>query len=132
MGKAFSIQAALSVTTDRMFCKDVGDLYEILNYITGENLMTHQLPRAARFAKPFILAQHPALADFTPESISASIETNGWDNAYGEIMRHASNAVGGMTIELEPAPEGVSAHKDPIEELIEMRGSADGIMVIRQ
>lgn len=39
----------------------MGSIYEILNHITGDNLFTHVLPRAARFAAPLILEDHPEL-----------------------------------------------------------------------
>lgn len=126
MKKEFSIEAALTVTTDRMFLKDIGDLYEILNYITGDSLFTHQLPRGARFAKPFILAACPILEDVTPEFVSASIEEIGWDKTCDKIF-----AMLPKSISLEPAPEGVWNQKNPIEELIEMRGGTDGIIVAK-
>lgn len=66
--KPFSLRAILSVTTERLLTKPkgerdngIGDLYEILNHITGDNLFTHVLPRAGRFAKPLIYGQHPEL-----------------------------------------------------------------------
>jgi hypothetical protein len=40
----------------------MGGVYEILNHVTGDNLFTHVLPRACRFAAPLILDQHPQLA----------------------------------------------------------------------
>lgn len=131
MEKKFSIQAALSITTDRLFTRNIGDVYEILNFITGDNLMTHQLPRAAEFAKPFILAAYPILEDFTPESLTASIEAKGWDNTYNGVIASLSKEIG-FEITLEPAPEGVWNQKNPIEELIEMRGGTDGIIIIKE
>lgn len=43
----------LTITHDKLVCF-VGDLYDALNALTGDNLMTHQLPRGGKFAKPFI------------------------------------------------------------------------------
>ena len=51
----------LSITTSRLCC-DMGGVYEILNHITGDNLFTHVLPRACRFAAPLLLKDHPELA----------------------------------------------------------------------
>lgn len=50
----------LSITTSRLCC-DMGGVYEILNHITGDNLFTHVLPRACRFAAPLLLKDHPEL-----------------------------------------------------------------------
>jgi len=46
----------------------MGDVYELLNFFTGDDLFTHVLPRACRFARPLIIAQHPQLAG--PESMA--------------------------------------------------------------
>jgi hypothetical protein len=57
----FPLGHVLSITTSRLCC-DMGGVYEILNHVTGDNLFTHVLPRACRFAAPLILEQHPELA----------------------------------------------------------------------
>lgn len=62
--KTFSVCAVYSVATSALCCP-IGDLYDILNHLTGDNLFTHALPRAARFASPLVRAMFPAL----PESI---------------------------------------------------------------
>ncbi len=60
----FHIGDILSVTADRFVSPNgVGALYEILNWMTGDNLLTHQLPRAGRECAPELLRQHPDLAD---------------------------------------------------------------------
>lgn len=59
--KAFQISQVLSITTGRLCC-DMGGVYEILNFVTGDELYTHVLPRACRFAGPLILEQFPELA----------------------------------------------------------------------
>ena len=58
--KTFPLAQVLSVTTGRLLC-DMDGIYEILNHITGDNLFTHVLPRACRFAAPLILEDHPEL-----------------------------------------------------------------------
>lgn len=66
----------LSVTTGRLCC-DIGEVYEILNHVTGDNLYTHVLPRANRFAAPLLLADFPELA---PASACLS-NLDGWIEA---------------------------------------------------
>ena len=50
MTKTFDLGTVLTVTTGRLLT-DIGNLYEILNFMTGDDLMTHQLPRATEACK---------------------------------------------------------------------------------
>jgi hypothetical protein len=66
--KTFSLRTVLTVTTGRLLTEPkgpndngIGDLYELLNWITGDNLFTHQLPRAGETAKPYLLKCFPEL-----------------------------------------------------------------------
>ncbi len=60
--RAFHIGDILSVTTGIFVSPDgIGGLYDILNYMTGDDLYTHQLPRASQQCRPALLAQHPQL-----------------------------------------------------------------------
>jgi hypothetical protein len=61
MKKAFPLGQVLSATTGRLLC-EMGGLYEILNHMTGDTLWTHQLPRAFRECKPWMLRWFPELA----------------------------------------------------------------------
>lgn len=56
----FKLGQILTITTERLCC-DMDELYEILNHMTGDNLFTHVLPRAGRWAKPLILELYPEL-----------------------------------------------------------------------
>lgn len=67
--KTFSLRTVLTVSTGRLLTvpkgpdnNGIGDLYEILNWITTDNLFTHQLPRAERAARPWLLKCFPELA----------------------------------------------------------------------
>ena len=66
--KAFGLGALLSVTTGRLLC-EIGDLYEILNHLTGDNLFTHVLPRAMRFAAPRLAIVFPELEKAVTEDM---------------------------------------------------------------
>jgi hypothetical protein len=60
--KEFHISDVLSITTGRlMSTRHMEGIYDILNYMTQDNLFTHQLPRAGDECKPWILFQHPDL-----------------------------------------------------------------------
>lgn len=65
--KTFPLADILSITTGRLLSHHhMHGIYDILNHMTGQDLCTHQLPGAARKAKPALLAQHPHLAGVEP------------------------------------------------------------------
>ena len=119
--KEFPTSAVLSVVTGRLLC-DIGGVYEVLNWMTGESLFTHQLPRVGREAEPVILAAHPELQptiaeaeQVTPENYKGWLAT--WEDRYG-----ATISVPLLTI---------SQHEriDPVSELAE-KVHPDRIVVI--
>ncbi len=66
--KTFSLNTVLSVTTGRLLttpkAKDdngISDLYKLLNHMTNDNLFTHQLGRAGKECKPWLLRWFPEL-----------------------------------------------------------------------
>ncbi|RVC47631.1 hypothetical protein EN781_00410 [Mesorhizobium sp. M4A.F.Ca.ET.090.04.2.1] len=121
--KAFPIGAVLSVVTGRLVSENhMTGIYEVLNYMTGENVFTHQIPRISREAEPVILALHPELRKALPEAE----QVNGdnwrewlatWKARYGEEI-----TVPLMTI---------AQHEriDPLSELAE-RVHPDKIVVV--
>lgn len=56
----YPLATVLSVSNGRLCC-DIEEVYKILNFITGDNLFTHVLPRASKFARPLILNAYPEL-----------------------------------------------------------------------
>ena len=67
--KEFPIGAVLSVVTGRLVSENhIAGVYEVLNFMTGESLYTHQLPRVSEEAEPVILAMHPQLAEAKAEA----------------------------------------------------------------
>ncbi len=110
--KIFPICDVLSVATGRLM-GGIGGVYEVLNWMTGESLMTHQIPRVSREALPVLLARHPSLIDAVAEACNVTtanyatwLET--WTDRYG-----AEIAVPTMDAD---------AHEriDPMSELVEM------------
>ena len=119
--KVFSLGAVLSVTTDRLFAP-LGQLYEILNFMTRDNLFTHQLPRAARECKPYILRQHP---EFEGLDVSGVTPEN-----WREFLSEQEQRFGKSRL-VEEVPEDDHARKDPVVELVEMVGE-DRVIVVRE
>lgn len=67
MSRDFDLSDVLSATTGRLLSmRHMDGIYDVLNYMTGDNLMTHQLPRAMDQVKPEILRQHPDLENVDP------------------------------------------------------------------
>lgn len=67
--KAFSVRTILSVTTGRLLTESagpddngLGDMYRLLEWMTGESPFTHQLPRFGKECEPWLLGWFPELA----------------------------------------------------------------------
>lgn len=103
----------LSITTGRLLSRQhMGGVYSILNDLTGDDLMTHQLPRAAEACVPAILAQHPQLAGVEPPE----------DIDVADLMAWLADAEQRYGAELAVAPLAGWERRDPIEELCDMVG----------
>lgn len=118
--KSFSIGQILSASSGILMC-EIGGVYEILNFLTGDNLFTHQLPRAFRECRPHILRQHPTLAEFDEKSVTSE----NWRSKLEEARIKFGEA-----LDLEPIPRDDHAVKDPLKELEDMVGK-DRVIVIR-
>ena len=65
--KTFHISDVLSVTTGRLVSsRHMGGIYDILNFLTGDSLFTHQLPRALRECAPWLRSQFPSIMEDSP------------------------------------------------------------------
>jgi hypothetical protein len=119
--RSFDLGDILSVTTGYLVSKrHIGGVYDILNHMTGDNLFTHQLPRAADMCKPAILDQHPQLALVaSPETFDGKAHVESWlveqEDAYG------------LTLPILPLASW--RQRDPIEELAGMVGPDKPIIV---
>lgn len=71
--KQFHIGDVLSITSDKLISLDhIGGVYNILGWMVGEDLMTHQLPRVSRECEPFLREQHPELSAVdVPDTINS-------------------------------------------------------------
>jgi hypothetical protein len=86
-------------------------VYDILNFMTDDDLYTHQLPRAAEECRPYLLEQFPQLrevdaSEVTPENWRQWLDKQA--RKYGEEL------------EVKPLPEGVHVKRNPIIEAVEM------------
>jgi hypothetical protein len=107
--ESFSLGAVLSVTTGRLLCP-IDGVYRILNFMTGDSIYTHQIPRVMDECKPHLLRQFPALAQ-----VDASIVTpDNWQD-----WLHQQEAVHGDQLTVAPLPPGEHYQIDPLSELAE-------------
>lgn len=120
--RTFGLGAILTVTTDRMLVADIGDIYALLNFMTGDNLFTHQLPRAATECKPALLEQHPQLTDITVPDMPDA-------DAYMAYVARLEDTYG-AELPVTPLPADGHTHIDPLTELADMMPDKPIIAVI--
>lgn len=131
----------LSVTTGVLLSPTLMDgIYKILNFMTNDNLFTHQLPRAARECAPYLLKQFPQLATLPyPE-----VDDQEVDDPMADEVRKTSNKIKwmdwldeqvkvlGEEFDVQPIPMDDHEYKDLIQEMIEMRGGrVEDVIVIQ-
>ena len=119
--KLFHLGDILSITTGLLVSnRHMQGVYEILNFMTSDDLYTHQLGRAATECKPALLTQHPQLAritgaDVTPENF--------------EMWLESQCAEFGDQLMITPLPEQAHEFIDPISELAEIVHPSNIIVV---
>ena len=107
--KTFDLATVLSVTTG-ILLTDIGNVFSILNYMTGDNLFIHQLSRVSKECKPIILDQYPDIANID----SAGVNRENWQEFIDGQIKKFGN-------EFEIIPIGLFEHNhiDPIKEILE-------------
>lgn len=106
----FHLGDVLTITTDLFMPPDgVDAIYRLLNHMTGDNLFTHQLPRAARECKPELLRQHPDLAAITPPEFRDDAHV--WSWLAEQTDRYGTHR------EVTPMPAADHTRIDPLNEL---------------
>ena len=118
--ESFSLGTVLSVTTGKLLCP-IDGVYRILNFMTGDNLFTHQLPRVSRECAPHLLKQFPALADVDVSTVTP----DNW-----QAWLHEQEAKHGDVLEVEPLQPGEHYQIDPLSELAE-KVHPDKILVVK-
>jgi hypothetical protein len=120
--KDFHLGDVLSITTGRLVSpRHIDGVYDILNFMTRDNLFTHQLPRASDECKPHLLRKHPQLADIEVPELN---ESNHKQWLAEQVAKY------GEYLPVEQIPMDDHAVKNPIEEAVEMMGSADKVIVV--
>ena len=134
----FHLGDILSITTGRLVSnRHMDGVYDILNFMTGDNLFTHQLPRASLECASFLKGQFPQLdtpeMDIAVSELSEMLETPsgraepaelvaGW--LAGQVAKY------GEWFEVSPLPPGQHEVRNPIIEAEEMMGPEKVISVV--
>ncbi|MFN4283475.1 MAG: hypothetical protein ACK4NA_12635 [Alphaproteobacteria bacterium] len=114
--REFSLGAILTITTERLLAPGgIGDVYAILNFMSGDSLMTHQLPRVSKEVAPAILRQHPDLAEIAIDDDPA----DKWSAADWTAWLDTMIARYGASRHLTPLAAGEHERIDPISEMAE-------------
>lgn len=138
--KSFHISDVLSITTGRLVStRHVEGIYDILNWMTGDSIFTHQIPRAMKHCEPVLCEAFPQL---TGDAIEAKCELmSDLDRRITEAGRDREK-VEQVCAEWLSKMEGIYGthfdvptlaeweRRDPVEEAVEVFGK-DKVMVVK-
>lgn len=112
--KSFHVGDILSITTGVLASPNhMGGVYDILDFMTGEGLFTHQLPRAAEACAPELAAQLPEVAAYgCPPQINGAEAVAVW-------VDFVAREVGEFHY-VATLPPGVYRRMGPIQEFAEI------------
>lgn len=122
MSRDFDLGDILSITTGTLVSpRRMEGIYDILNYMTDDNLFTHQLPRAIRECRPPLLVQHPDLAAVSAPEVDC--RGNLWAQVF-EWLDFQKATYGDSLPVWQLGTGGVGAHErlNPLTELVDMVG----------
>ena len=110
--RIFALGDVLSITTGKLVSpRHIEGVYDILNFMTGDNLYTHQLPRVSRECAPHLLKQHPQLADVDASNVNK-------DNLQAWMRQLVEKY--GPTLYVVALQPGEHYQIEPLSELAEM------------
>lgn len=117
MSREFHLGDVLSVTTGFLVApRGMEAMYDLLSFMTGDSLFTHQLPRACDECAPDLLRQHPKLAEVEVPAKFA-------DEAHALAWLAEQVAVFGERLDVAPLAEADHTRIDPLTELASMVGT---------
>lgn len=136
--RAFPLDEVVICGTGRLVARrHMSAVYELLSYMTGDNLFTHQLPRACHECRPYIIAACPKIAEMDTEKLNSCVKIA--ESTDGETLEsvcerwlHDEQIRLGLpdSVNLEPIPRDDHDFINPIQELATMRPDAQIVSVI--
>lgn len=139
--KPFPLRVLLSVTTGRLLTErrsdndnGIGDLYEILGWMTNDSPATHQLPRFSEECKPWLLRWFPELEATGSKASLDRLDVLLSNDPTGPQVAVAM-WIGGLdsckdSYDVPRIPVDDHEQKHPYDELVSERGTDEGIHVI--
>lgn len=130
--RTFDLLDVLQVTTHFIVSpRRVAALYDVLSWMTGESVFTHQLPRAGRECAAAILERYPELreAAVPSEEDRAVWERTGNPAGWVPLWQDDMLKRFGPTRELTRLPAREPQYDTPIGDLVEMVGPERVIVV---
>lgn len=119
----FHLGDILSVTTGVLLSPErMGGVYKILGFMTGESLFTHQLPRAAKQCRPWLVKQFPQLAGINVPELQPG-DVDAW------VQKLAARV--GERFDVQKPPSGENGPKCPVQEAVELFGK-DRVIVVQE
>lgn len=114
----FKIGTLLTVSKHVLVSEDgLEGLYKILDFLTGDVLFTHQIPRVLNECSPYIDEKFPWMKDI--EMPRFGDEKNEAKKNI-DVFLEKIYALHGKSLDVEPMPAGRHAFKNPIVEASEM------------
>ena len=132
MTRTFPIGVVLSVTTGRLVVKPFSLVHEALDFLTGDQLFTHALPRAMEFVSPKVLERFPELCTVNEARLDALLAGTTKETAMGacdQWVAEMAALLGRDAYDLEPV--AAFERKNPIAELREMTDKPITVVVTR-
>ncbi len=130
--KSFPIAVILNFADGRLLTT-MDDVYVFANFMTGDNLMTHQLPRAFRAVSPALKKQLPFLDSPSfkneQECLTGLLQCATDKKLAIKTWLTVQARLFGAHHQVTPLTDWME--QDPISELIQMRESKDGIILVR-
>lgn len=122
-GQSFPIQDVLGVTSGILLGEFV-DMVKVMEYVLGDGIWTHQIPAAAKAAKPAILEQHPWLAE-AGEILNPHVgDWPALESALASIVAE----FGMTTVVLEPAADAAWRRGNALTDAVDLFG--DRLIVV--
>lgn len=121
--KSFHLGDILSITTGFLVSSEhMSGIHKILDFMSGEQLFSHQLPRVSEEACPVLLRQHPQLSNVvTPDKFQGEEHVLKWLEEQVKIY--------GLHLTISPMTSTEHKRMEPMSELAGMVGQSKIIAI---
>jgi hypothetical protein len=113
--KRFHLGDLLSISGERLVSPRLMDgVYDILGFMTGRSLWTHELPSARETCRPYLLEQHPWLTGIDESTVNRDTWRAWLDE---QVVKY------GAEHDVRPIGWNRLADQTPLETAVEMFGA---------